>query len=260
MNIQGFPFMVAVILVTTLRAATVSSPQDQGTLAQQLLSDKAAERNAALNKIRSLEPQQVGPPVRAALIALMERQNTLIEEVRRTGGYVADSLNPEFHARVCQTVAQLRDASSIHALARGLGKCGWQIHKDLAAFGEQAAPAVVAVVVSPQSSYDTVNEGLIALRFMVEDTNKRPLSKGSLEAIRAAALKRLTGKQYFTTLWGAVDLAMVIEDPALTAIVSSLAYDSKEIMARGVTDADLIERTQQRARDRLAGLPSLPRR
>ena len=62
------------------------------------------------------------------------------------------------------------------------------------------------------------------------------------------------------TLRWAIDLAMVLDDPDLTLIVSLLAYDSEAVTARGVTDPDVVRQTQQRAIDRLAGIPAMPRR
>jgi hypothetical protein len=129
----------------------------------------------------------------------------------------------------------------------------------LADFGERAAPAVLAVVNSPDAHYSAVDEGLITLRFMVEGTGPRPLSAGTLDQIRGAARQRLTGKQYFTTLWRAIDLAVVLKDPNLRQTVQALASDPTEVSARGVTNPDLIARTQQWAAQRLAGGPSSPR-
>ena len=129
----------------------------------------------------------------------------------------------------------------------------------LAAFGEQAAPAVLGVVTSTESHYDEVNHGLITLRFMVEQTGARSLSANTVDQIRRAAQQRLTGRQYFPTLWNAMDLAVALNDPNLRRIVQSLASNRNEVVIRGVTDPELIEKTQKRAADRLAGVPALPR-
>jgi len=141
--------------------------------------------------------------------------------------------------KVAQTVAELNDPESIPALADSLGT-GFVLHRTLAAFGEAAAPAVVAVVTSPESTYDAVNEGLIALRFMVEDMATHPLSRATLESIRLAAEQHLispgrpagTG----TTLRWAIDLAVALNDRKLRGIVALLASNPNEVMARGITD------------------------
>jgi hypothetical protein len=69
----------------------------------------------------------------------------------------------------------------------------------------------------------------------------------------------LTGEQYFTTLWYAMDLAAVLGDEDLRSIIADLATYPNDIIARGVIDPELVQRTQQHARDRLAGVPALPR-
>jgi hypothetical protein len=236
---------------------------DQRPLAQQLLSDDETARNEALLAARSIDRSKFGPELRAALITVLDKNNGMARAASQRGEAVERVLNPDFHARVCQTVTELRDPSTIPVLAGSLGACGWVIHRDLASFGEQAAPAVIAVVTSPQSSYDAVNEGLIALRFMVENRDQRPLSATSLKGIRRAAEFHLNapGRPPGTgvTLRWAIDLAVALGDPGLTRIVETLASDSAALIARGITDPQLIDDTKKWAADRLAGVPPLPR-
>jgi hypothetical protein len=66
---------------------------------------------------------------------------------------------------------------------------------------------------------------------------------------------RLAGKQVFTTVWDAVDLAIALKDPALRRIVKSLATDRNAVVARGIEDSETIEETQRLAAQRLAGVP-----
>jgi hypothetical protein len=53
---------------------------------------------------------------------------------------------------------------------------------------------------------------------------------------------------------------LALNDAQLRRIVHSLAHESNEVRARGVTEPDLIARTQKIAADGLAGVPPLPRR
>jgi hypothetical protein len=261
MKTRPLPLVLAIMVLVMVRTAMASEVQvDQRELAQQLLGQDAGARGEAIATTLALGPQKTGPGLRAALIALLDRETQIIDGVAARGGFVETVVNPDEHSRVCQAIAELRDPSAIPALARGLGTCGWVIHRYLADFGEQAAPAVLAVVTSPKSSVYAVDEGLIALRFMVEGAGKRPLSAVTLEGIRRAAGHRLIGKQYFTTLWWAIDLAVVLNDPDLKKIVEALASDVNAVMARGVDQPHLIEKTQQIAIERLAGAPPLPRR
>lgn len=69
----------------------------------------------------------------------------------------------------------LRDPGAIPALAGVLGT-GSSVLDALVAFGEQAPPAVLALVNSPESMHYTVNSGLIVLRFMIEGAGPGPLA------------------------------------------------------------------------------------
>ena len=70
-----------------------------------------------------------------------------------------------------------------------------------------------------------------------------------------AAKQRLTGEQYFTTLWEAMDLASAFSDPGLKRILEALASNRDSVLARGIEDPDLIQETQRLAAKRLAGVP-----
>lgn len=233
---------------------------DQQAITQRLLGGDVEERNRALNSVaREIQAKRpIGQELRKALIALLERQNQIVREAERAGQFVADVEDPEFIARLSRTVAELRDPAAIPALSEATYG-GRDVIKALAGFGEQALPDVIRVVSSRDSHYDVVDLGLITLRIMVENRSTRPLSGRALDAIRRAASQRLTGKQYFTSLWWAIDLAVALNDPALVKIVEALASDPREINARGINNPAVIEETQKRAADRLAGIQGLPR-
>jgi len=237
------------------RAAERARQVDQRALAQQLLGNSAADRAVAVQMALTLGAPNTGPELRAALITLLERNSTILEEARRRNVAVANLENPEFIAHVAHVVSQLEDPRAIPALAGALDSGSTLVSDALADFGEQAAPAVLGVVTSPDSRYSAVDPGLRTLRFMVEEAGTRPLSAGTLDQIRGAAQRHLMGKPYFTTLWRAIELAVALNDPGLRRIVESLASDPNEAIARGVTDPGLIEKTQKWAVDRLAGVP-----
>jgi hypothetical protein len=60
-------------------------------------------------------------------------------------------------------------------------------------------------------------------------------------------------------LWYAIDLAAATGDKELRRTVEDLANHSSEVAARGVTEPRLIEQTQKRAAERLAGTAASPR-
>jgi hypothetical protein len=151
------------------------------------------------------------------------------------------------------------DPHAIPALAGALGTGSTLVRDALADFGEQAAPDVLRLVTAQDTRYDAVGDGLMALRFMVEGARTRPLSPSTRDQIRRAAMQRLTGEQYFSTLWYAIDLAVALDDPELRRIVQAIASDRNELVARGVSAPDIIALTQKRAAARLAGEPPEPR-
>ncbi len=251
----------AALLAMVLVLPTTGAQVDQQTIAKQLLGQDVKQRNEAFERAQLLRPANMTADLRAALITLLERENDLVGQAYKHGKVVANLEDPEFIAKVSRVVAELRDPSAIPALSVAIYG-GLTVMRALADFGEPAAPAVLSVVTSPDSMREAVNDGLIALRFMVEGANEHPLAPATLAEIRRAARQRLaTGKGvYFTTLWRAIDLAVAVDDPELRAVVMSLASDRGELIARGVTDPELIEKTQKLASDRLVGIPPLPRR
>lgn len=252
----------AILLVGILVPAEAQVTQQE--IARQLLSPDRAEQFMALREIEIIDPRDVGQPLREALIRALERENAAdrqqVEETPAGAVEPRHEEDHEFRAALAGIVIRLEDPQTIPALAAVLGH-GLMAARALAAFGEEAVPAVLGVVRSPQSHSRLVNGGLIALRFMVEGAGIRPLGAASLEQIRAAAEYHLNRRQsgIGANLRWAIDLAVVLDDPELRAIVESIARDPNEIIRRGITDPDLVDLTQQRAVERLAGVPPLPR-
>ncbi len=240
-----------------LGPATVQAQVDQSALAQQLLGGNASERSRALEAARTLGPQQIGPELRAALIKALEREDQ-VQAQRYHADLRGEALerqeDPEFIFRVSRVVAELQDPRAIPALVGALGT-GSPVTRALVDFGEEAAPALLAAVRSPETTHYVVDDALLALRFMAQGAGPHPVSAATLNEIRLAAKQRLTGKQYFTTLWRAIDLAVALHDPELRVIVESIASDRKEVVARGIEDRETIEETQRLAAERLAGVP-----
>jgi hypothetical protein len=221
----------------------------QSTIAHALLSDAQQERYDALEQVRAIPAPQVGPELRAALIGLLDKQNTQAAQALERGQALADVESPEFRASVQRTVAALRDPASIPSLAKALGL--FTLIEPLAEFGERAVPAVVEVVTSPRSSRSAVDDGLRVLRMILERSAASPLSPASQILIRRAAQQRLNDVQMFTTLWYAIDLAAATGDPELRVILQDLATNSVAVTSRGVTTPHLVEQTQRRAAERL---------
>jgi|GEM_PF-6851355 len=240
------------------------NPQTQIEIRDQLLSSDVGERSNALEKARRMGLARVSPQVRSALIEALQREATLHRRravADRRGESLPSLDDPELLIRLASAVGELRDPASIPALAAALGN-GFAVIRPLAAFGERAVPSVLAIESSPESGTGAVNHALITLRFIVEEAGARGgLSPSTLAELRRVAARRLaTGEAASpTTLWWAIDLAWMLDDPDLRQSVEALATDTSEVIARGITDPGLIEQTQRRAADRMAGLPPLPR-
>ncbi|HEX7052289.1 MAG TPA: hypothetical protein VF188_18935 [Longimicrobiales bacterium] len=230
---------------------------DQHALARDLAHGNAGERGHALAIARQMPPESIRPELRSALIAELERAASLRKEARRRGVFLTELIDPEYALGLSSVVADLGDPRAIPGLVGSLG-AGYKVCRALAMFGEQAAPLVLDAVRSLEETAQ-IDDALLVLRFMVEGAAGQPLSAATLQQIRSVADRRLTGRQHVTTLWNAMDLAMALNDSGLQQIVEALASDRGEVIARGVTEPDLIEKTQKLARDRLAGVPPLPR-
>lgn len=246
--------LLTLILFFVSVVASPAQPVNQAALADAL--SKGGDVETVMTQVRALGPENAGPELRAALIARLEQLNQRVAEVTKLDQTVDTFINPETLAHLAQLVTELHDPRAIPALTRSPYVSA--AVRALVEFGEQGLPAIMQVVMSPSSHYTDVEHGLLTLRIMVEQGN---LSPGALGQIRAAAKARLTGEQYFTVVWNAIDLAATVRDPELGQIVRDLAQHPSESHRRGITNQeveDLVERTQKRAADRLAGVPALP--
>jgi hypothetical protein len=249
-------------LVIGLPSGVTYAQLDQRELAQHILSGDLEQRNTALAKIRTLGPQNASLDVRAAMItALSDEANVHAQRYysARRGEAPQDLRDAEFVAQLSLAVVELHDPEAIPALSAALF-AGPLVSLELANFGERAAASVVKSATVANGWYDSVDGALISLRFMLEQRDEHPLSPTTIAQIRGAVTQRLSGKQYFTTLWRAMDLAAAFGDAGLRHTLELLASDPREVVARGVENPDVIKLTQQRAADRLAGMPALPSR
>jgi hypothetical protein len=262
--IQRPVFLRALALFVVFAASVEAQPRariDQSEVARQLLTGNGFERGSALVSVRRLGPENVTPRLRAALITALEREGRLVAQRRARRGrgeMVPDLENPELIGGLAQVVAAFRDPWAIRALTSALGNSPQAIH-GLAEFGELAAPSVLQVVRSTPSM-DVETDALMTLRFMADGVGGPPLTGATRARMREVAKRRLTTRQKsVVTVWRAIDLAVALQDAQLRWLVQRLASDRNAVMALGVTEPDLIDRTQRNAAERLAGVPALPR-
>jgi hypothetical protein len=235
----------------------------QEAIVRQLASNDAAQQRRALDAVEALGQRELGDSAKAALATALQQESRRHARrywQRRSNQALEPLPDPELIGALARTVAPLGDPRAIPAMAESMG-FGFPITRALAAFGLQAAPAVLDVVMSPQSPEYAVNDGLIALRLMVEaSTTSGPLTTPTMARITAAAEHHLTTKpRFIPTVWWAIDLAAALGEPRLRAIVQEFASDPALATAMGATDPGLVEQTRKRAADRLAGIAPLPR-
>ncbi len=255
---------VVLLLIALTGAAVGSAPVqaqvDQSVLAQRILGSDIDERTEALEQAGRLRPQDTGPELRTALIRALERAGQ-VRAQRYHASLRGEALQPledgEFILRVSRVVAELRDPRAIPALIGALGT-GFGVTRALVAFGEEATPALLAAVNSPETSHYVVADALVVFRFLVEGAGPHRLSAATVHEIQRATKQLLTGRSYFTTLWKAIDLALALRDAELRRIVQSIASDRRQVVERGIEDPEIVELTQRQAAERLAGVPPKP--
>lgn len=262
-------FIVVIGCICALSAETWAQTPDQRELARTIVDSysSVSDRIIALQHVGAIAPRDVGEEVRAALITALEREGQRLRQRANaiSRGQTPELLDdPEYIFEFIRAVIPLQDPRAIPGLTGTLGT-GLLSVRALVAFGDLAVSATVAVVVSSESSTASVDQGLVTLRMMVESQSAdRRLSAISLAEIRRVAEYRLKTQgraaSNGVTLRRAIDLAAVLNDPALRKVIQAIASDPSECISRGVIEQRLIEKTQEQAADRLAGVPALPRR
>ncbi len=257
------PFTALVLgAVLLVPAAEAQVEQREQAIAHQLRLSDRAEKMEALVWLQRLGRVPRSAELRTALIETLEQENALRRErwaaIRRDEAI--EPIEDDVYGSVAQAVVSLRDPAATPALAGAVGT-GLMVIRSLVEIGEPAAREILDVIDSPDASTYEFAGSLHALRMMVENAESRPLASDTRNRIRSAALQHLNGRHSGSgvVLRSAIDLAAVLNDPALDRIIRALASDPREVIARGVTDPELVERTQKHAADRLAGVPPLPR-
>lgn len=244
-------FTGALLLVSSWSVGAQQSRQQ--ALSTLILSQDKSVRVSAINETLQIPPGSVAISLRTSLIALVGRHNEIVKDALRRRSAVDAVEDPELIHAVAEFVAQLRDPRAIPVLAEAPAG-GKEVQMALAEFGERAVPDLIRVAAAPDNHYEVVDHALQSLRRVV-DAGITTLSVASRQALRGLASDRMARGQYFTTLWYAMDLAMASGDVELRRTVDSLASHASSLRARGITDNEVIARTQKRARDLIRAYP-----
>ncbi|MBX5461823.1 MAG: hypothetical protein IRZ28_12130 [Steroidobacteraceae bacterium] len=241
----------ALTALLMLGISSVVAAQTGNTHAAQTLAQgSAAERAAALARIRATPVEVRGPEVLPALLEELHRQSARLEAraaALREGRAVEPSEGEgESLLDVLDLVTQHeQDPRIIPALLPFIAT-GNRVIDVLAAFGERSVSQVADIAASHTRSDADVHSALLTLQRMLQKPTRTPLSADSRQLIIKVAQMRLTGTQALSVALAAVDLAAATRDPALIHRLEIVSQDAGEVRALGLTE-DLVPRLQTRA-------------
>lgn len=241
----------ALTALLMLGISTVVAAQTGNThVAQTLAQGSAAERAAALARIRATPVEARGPEVLPALLEELNRQSARLEAraaALREGRTVEPSESDgELLLDVLDLVTQHKEDPRIIPALLPFISTGNRVIDALAAFGEQSVSQVAEIAASNDRPDADVHSALLTLQRMLQKPTRTPLSLASRQLIIKVAEMRLTGTQVPTVALAAVDLAAATSDPSLIHRLEVLSQDAGEVRALGLTE-DLVPRLQARA-------------
>jgi hypothetical protein len=272
---------LALTLVIASLPAVALAQVDQQALARAILGDdRRAAQEAFDEATRALAPEEMGPELRAALIAALERQNQVYRATaeaavaRDASGFSPpklDRLGREFwgegYGFLVETVISLQDREAIPALAGALLSATSLVVQPLVELGEEAAPSVLLIAEGEAWRRSQVEGALAVLTRMIEDPTGPPLSEATRARVRRLVRAQLTtGVEYpgmvldapfqrASSLREASSLALALGDPPLRELVASLARDPEAVRRLGVQDSALVAQVQRNAAEALARPP-----
>jgi hypothetical protein len=274
--------LLALVLVTAALPSGGRAQVDQQALARAIVGDDRRAAQEALDEAtRALAPEEMGPELRAALIAALERQNQVYRATAEAAiaweatGFSPpklDRLGREFWGEgymfLQATVASLRDREAVPALTGALLGNWDPLARVLAGFGEDAAPSILLIAEGEAWHRWQVEGALAVLTRMIEDPTGPPLSEATRARVRRLVRAQLTTgvespgmiagdfpRQRASSLREATSLALALGDPPLRELVASLARDPEAVRRLGVQDSSLVDQVQRHAAEALARPP-----
>jgi hypothetical protein len=240
------PVFLPIILVAMALGLSdgLAAQETQRTLASQVMGHDLRAAAEAVSLSETIEPSQVGPELRAALISHLERLNNPTPELESVR-------HSEHYLRAAVAVARLRDPNSMPALLAAIGT-GNSVSAALVSFGADAVPGILEVVGNPESSNEDIYGSLFSLTRIVENASRTPLPDEMLARIRRVAEARLVVEQHAVDLMRAIDLAIALGDEELSEVIRALASDPDQVRARGIDDPRRIARVQRYATEALS--------
>ncbi len=265
--------MIAAATLAVLGLASAAPAQpDQAGIASMLSSGSAASRWKAVAYASRIPPAAVGSTLRTALIRALQSgtdaNRAAVAGDRAGGGASVEALDEwnraEYLAAVMRVLIPLHDPTAVPALvsAMSIGSVPG-LEREVVSHGDAGVLAVIETIRHPDVSGSELIGGLVALRFAVEDPSLPRVSGAVRAQIRDVAADLLRSgapnDELGTVLRRTVDLAVALGDSSLRQTVVAIATTPGAVVERGVTAEQAIARVQREARDRLSGVPALPR-
>ena len=236
----GFFWMVLILSAPNIPAQqSVLAERQQAALAQDILADdEDGRRHRAVLVAERLGPERMSDEVRDALIRLFDQATAELGVAKAEGMVLNDVVNGEFYLQLARLVASLHDSRAIPALAR-IGDYAFSrtVARGLASFGEEALPAMLEVIDSPEVSDGAAFHIIATLSMMVEDGGTQNLSMSARQEIAQVARRNL-GSQSSSILHRAMDISVALNEPDLVQAVEAIAYNPSVLTARGFTDSE----------------------
>ena len=223
----------AALLLLPLSAAPAVGQADSGTIVAGLKTQVGSEAWLdAVSSAGKLAPEARDPAVRRALIAALERATHLVDERIAAGGFAQDVVNPETHSYLTRVVAELQDTAAIPALVQRMGS-GAGATDGLVHFAAAAAPSVLDVLeATPERSL--ISGGATTLDDIVRKEGDRLPPEVRARITRFVSDRLDHPGDIEGALAFIIQLAVTLEDPALTEEVRMLISDPSELRARGI--------------------------
>lgn len=231
------------------------NPPDRDRIASALSQGSSEERITAVSAILQIPAAQRGPTIRAAVVLELARYQRELE-VRAAAIRAGETIAPRedhgaYLADLLEILIDYDDPDIIDPLIPFIGT-GNRVMNVLAQFGGSALEGVASVAASLESSSRDASAALTTLERMLTQPVRQPLTEQSKQRVASVAAQRLIGTQDPIVLWSAISLAVSTGDADLRARVQQIADDPDAIRDLGITQPNLIEYVQQRARSVLA--------
>lgn len=248
--------IAAIILFGSMLSPGAAHAQvDQAELAQRIMEDGLQVRYGVALQVLDMGPENVDPVLRDALVTAFAEEAEVFRAYRR-----GEAPQPELSSMgmLALVVSEFRDQRAFEPMLATLAVAMGSV-RGLAALGDPAVQPLVEIARAGEGPEDMMS-AFLALRLLAEGVGQIPVSAASREEMIAVATERLaSGRSLGAVLERAIDLAGALDDAGLRETLEVIATDATAVELRLASPTPArVERIQQRALDRVRGVPPVP--